>query len=350
MRVPYLLACLPLVAALAAGRTAAAAEDRRAAVLEQTASVIEARYVDAGKARELAAMLRAAKQEGRFAAATTPEAFSAALTEAMQQVSPDLHLRMDYEPAHEFAPDADGGEGRQVQRRDDSGATRMVRRTARIDPRSEAEIARSNFGVEAVEHLEGNIGYLRLSRFVPADLSRETLRAAIALIAHSDAVIIDLRRNIGGAPNAVGELLSPFYPAAGGPVLLHASENRAMGIRDAINTDPAQSREGLAKAPLYILVGERTASAAEIFAYAARRTGRATLVGTRTAGAGNGASRHSVGDGFALFLSEWRVLTGPGWERVGVAPDVDVPSDRALERALELARERMGTATPPPAG
>lgn len=75
-----------------------------------------------------------------------------------------------------------------------------------------------------------------------------------------------------------------------------------------------------------------------MFAYAARRAGRATLIGEVSAGAGNGAIKHSVGAGFALLVPEWRVITGPGWERVGVTPEVPIKSADALYRALELAR------------
>lgn len=249
---------------------------------------------------------------------------------------PDLHLRASYEPGYEFVPGA-GSDGR-VQRTDDSGATRQVVRTGRQDARSLDEIARTNFGVDRVEQLDGNVGYLKLSRFVPASLSRETLRAAIASLAESAAVIVDLRGNVGGHPDAVAQLLSPFFPADGGPIELHAAENRALDVRNAVVTDPALSQPGLVKVPLFVLVDAKTGSAAEMFAYASRRVGRATLIGETTAGAGNGAMKRSVGSGFALLVPEWRVLTGPGWERAGVTPDVPVKSADALDRALELAR------------
>ncbi|GAA4867997.1 S41 family peptidase [Luteimonas vadosa] len=262
----------------------------------------------------------------------------------MQEVAPDKHLRLDYEPDREYAP-AMGAARIVAQGTDDGGAVRQVVRTGRMDGRSVEQIAYSNFGVARVEHLPGNIGYLKLTRFVPAYLSRDTLRAAIALLAHSDAVVIDLRGNIGGAPDAVGELLSPFFPASGGTLELHAAENRAEGIRSAVTTDPVLARPALATAPLYVLTDKRTASAAEMFAYAARRAGRATLVGETTSGAGNGATRQSVGNGFVLTLSEWRILTGPGWEGVGVAPDLPVAAEDALDRALELASEAIAGQT-----
>lgn len=333
--------CARFTLTFALGLTTLAADsqaisDPRSAVLERMAELLDSRYLEASKGAELARMLRAAVGSQRFANAQDPVEFTRAVTRALQDTVPDLHLRASYEPDYEFVPGA-GREGR-VQRTDDSGATRQVIRTGRQDGRSLDEIARTNFGVDRVEQLDDNVGYLKLSRFVPPSLSRETVQANTASLAESDSVIVDLRGNVGGHPDAVAQLLSPFFSADGGPIELHAAENRALGVRNAVVTDPALSRPGLAKAPLFVLIDAKTGSAAEMFAYAARRAGRATLIGETTAGAGNGAMKHSVGAGFALLVPEWRVLTGPGWERVGVTPDVPVKSADALDRALEPAR------------
>jgi retinol-binding protein 3 len=42
-------------------------------------------------------------------------------------------------------------------------------------------------------------------------------------------------------------------------------------------------------------------------------------------------------------------LTQTDWEGTGVEPDVKVPADRALERALELARAQVEAAKLEPA-
>lgn len=314
----------------------AAAPDPRDAVLERMATLLEQRYVDEAQGRALATLLRDAARDDRFDAHSDPEAFAKAVQAALRATVPDKHLQVSFEPEAEFVPGAARDE--RVVRRDSAGP-RTVMRTGRMDARSVDAIAKTNFGVDRVEHLDGNVGYVALSRFVPAQLSRATLRAAIGLIAHSDAVVIDLRENIGGSPDAVGLLASPFFAAARGPVALHAADNRALGIHDVVATDPAQSVARLADAPLYVLVSSRTASAAEMFAFALKRLGRATIVGETTSGAGNGGTKQSVGEGFALVVPEWSNTLGT-WERVGVQPDVAVPATQALARALELARAR----------
>ena len=313
---------------------ATAVPDPRDAVLERMATLLEQRYVDAAKGRALATMLRDAARDDRFDAQSEPQAFAKAVQAALRSTVPDKHLQVSFEPDAEFVPGT--GPDQRVVRKDAGGA-RMVVRTGRMDARSVEAIAKTNFGVDRVEHLDGNIGYVALSRFVPADLSRDTLRAAIGLVAHSDAVVIDLRGNIGGSPDAVGLLASPFFAAERGAVALHAADNRALGIHDVVSTDPAQAVAQLADVPLYVLVSARTASAAEMFAFALKRLGRATIVGETTSGAGNGGAKQSVGEGFALVVPEWANTLGT-WERVGVRPDVAVPAADALAKAVELAR------------
>jgi C-terminal processing protease CtpA/Prc len=64
------------------------------------------------------------------------------------------------------------------------------------------------------------------------------------------------------------------------------------------------------------------------------------LVGETTHGAGNYGRPVSLPGGYAAFIPLGRTFdpdTGQGWEGTGVTPDVAVPADQALDKALELA-------------
>lgn len=309
----------------------------RGAVIDRTAQILRERYLDAALGARVADGLLAQKAE--LDKVSDPQAYAKAVTQAMQAIQPDLHLRMSYEPQTEFVPGT--AAPRAVPVAGPGGQVRQVMRTGRIDGRDAATIARTNFGFEAVQRLDGNVGYLRLSSFVPLDLSRPTAEAAMRFLANSDAVIIDLRGNYGGAPETVGYILSHFHAPDAPPTLLHASENRAAGVRSEVKTDPALGSKSLAAAPVYVLIDRRSASAAEMLAYSGARVGRVKVVGETSAGAGNGGLKYSVGDGYALFIAEWKVLTGPGWERIGVKPDVAVEPAAALATAHRLALQDL---------
>jgi hypothetical protein len=330
-----LLAALFVGAALSLPSPAAPAD--RGAVIDRTAQILRERYLDAALGAKVADGLLA--QQAELDKVSDPQAYAKAVTQAMQAIQPDLHLRMSYEPESEFVPGT--AAPRAVPVAGAGGQLRQVMRTGRIDGRDTATIARTNFGFDAVQRLDGNVGYLRLSSFVPLDLSRATAEAAMRFLANSDAVIIDLRGNYGGAPETVGFIMSHFYAPDAPPTLLHASENRAAGIRSEVKTDPALGNKSLATVPVYVLIDRRSASAAEILAYSGARVGRVKVIGETSAGAGNGGLKYSVGQGYALFIAEWKVLTGPGWERVGVKPDVAVEPAAALTTAHRLALQAL---------
>jgi len=84
------------------------------------------------------------------------------------------------------------------------------------------EAVLNNLGVHRVERLPGNVGYLDLRRFYEPDVAGEALVAAMQLVAHTLALIVDLRRNCGGQPGAVLQLCSYVL----GPESVHCYDIR----------------------------------------------------------------------------------------------------------------------------
>ena len=76
--------------------------------------------------------------------------------------------------------------------------------------------------------------------------------------------------------------------------------------------------------PLAVLVGENTQAAAELFACDLRNYGKATLVGTPTAGLGlvRQAFRLSTGDAVLLCVGEMLPYRGESFNGTGLEPDV----------------------------
>jgi carboxyl-terminal processing protease len=99
--------------------------------------------------------------------------------------------------------------------------------------------------------------------------------------------------------------------------------------------------------PVVVLVDERSASAAEIFAAAIKETERGTVVGRPTAGAVLASVEERLPDGGKLQISirDYRTQHGVRLEGRGVEPNVPVPlslddirrnTDRDLDAALSL--------------
>lgn len=75
------------------------------------------------------------------------------------------------------------------------------------------QMKRENYGIKKVEILDGNIGYLQMNKFVHPHFAGESMRAAMAFLAHTQALIIDLRAN-GGDEGLIGQFLCSYFFSA----------------------------------------------------------------------------------------------------------------------------------------
>jgi retinol-binding protein 3 len=302
----------------------------KAAIVETMAKAAEQRYVDAAGGAKIAARLRQRLAAGAYDAIASADGLATALTRDMLDAVPDVHLKAVYEP--------DRAERGQVRRMVPAGGASPAA-YARIDRRSDAQIAATNFGFAKVERLGGNIGYLKLTRLVPLQLSRDAALAAMAALNGSDAVILDLRGVPGGSPDLVVQLVSYFAKAE--PVRLMTTYNRSMDQTEELWTLASVGGSRLTDVPLYILQDKKTASAAEMLSYFVQRQRLGTVVGETSAGAGHGGNMIPVGSHISFFLPQIRITDGPGWEGTGVAPDIRSSSAEALNVALAAARAEV---------
>jgi len=90
--------------------------------------------------------------------------------------------------------------------------------------------------------------------------------------------------------------------------------------------------------PVYVLTSHRTASAAELAVDAIRATGRAVIIGERTAGQMLSQKPYDLPGSMQLFLpiADYISLGSGRIEGVGIEPDVRVDPGAALDTALEL--------------
>lgn len=92
--------------------------------------------------------------------------------------------------------------------------------------------------------------------------------------------------------------------------------------------------------PVFVLIDRHTASAAEPLAAFLKESGRATIVGQRSAGAMLSSDVRALPDGWLLRLptADYRTADGDRIEGIGVAPDVITLPDSAMSVALRQAR------------
>ncbi|MFK8184340.1 MAG: S41 family peptidase [Phormidesmis sp.] len=200
-----------------------------------------------------------------------------------------------------------------------------------------------NFDINRVERLRGNIGYLELFSFEPPEFAGDSLAAAMTFLAHTSALIIDLRRNRGGSASMVALLTSylfPAYPAIHLTDLHWPKENRTQQSW----TLPYVGGSRYLNKPVYVLIGSETFSAAEEFAYNLKHLKRAVMVGETTVGGANPGAGFRLSDHFWMFIPTGQavsIATGENWEGSGVLPDFKVPTELALKTSQLLAFRKL---------
>jgi hypothetical protein len=298
------------------------------AVIDGAIKRLEAEYVFPDVATQMTQSLRKRQADKAYAGIKTGQALAQQLTKDLQAVSKDKHLRVVC--STEKFPQLPTGSGK------DGDPTPQMKEEMRQMGQW------MNAGYRKVERLGGNVGYLALDGFLPVDAALEPAAAAMAFLANTEALIIDLRRNGGGEPESVALLCSYFFGSQ--PVHINSLYSR----KENKTTDYWTRKEVAGKRYLgkdiYVLIGPRTFSGAEEFAYDLQTQKRAVLVGQTTGGGAHPGDLVSLGDHFVMFVPTGRAInpiTKTDWEGTGVKPDVAVPADKALEKAHELAIQKI---------
>ncbi|MDB5276584.1 MAG: hypothetical protein JWR61_1539 [Ferruginibacter sp.] len=205
----------------------------------------------------------------------------------------------------------------------------------------------NNYTFKKVEILPGNIGYLPFDLFTDdIEAAKPTINAALKFLANTDALIIDLKNNMGGSPQMVGQLESYFFKEK-----THMNDliNRTNMDTTFLYADPAKSDGIYLSMPVYILTGQHTFSGAEDFSYGMQVAKRAIVVGETTGDGADPQMPFSVGQGFIVFIPFARSLnpvTQTDWEGKGVIPDAKTTARMAFIKAQEIIfRNQLSSAT-----
>ena len=293
--------------------------------VEAAAKVLTENYIFPDKAVTAVALIRDNLKAGRYAGLAR-DAFAKKLTEDLQSVTHDKHMRVTVDGAP--PPDmADKGPP-----------------------------PPSLFGFERAERLKGNIGYVKLNGFMSREAFAIGADALMPKLAATDGLIIDMRDNHGGDPAAVSYLVS-FFVAAGSPVHVNDIVWRKSGTQDysrevfSTSATPVSYRK-----PVYLLTGPGTFSGGEEFSYDMQVLKLATLYGETTGGGANPGDVRPLGAGLSIFVPTGRAenpVTKTNWEGTGVKPDVATSAKDAFSAvyaaALKAAHQAPVTAATPDA-
>lgn len=300
--------------ALAAQDIALKAADR-AAVVRMLAEKMNANYIEPAVAERVGSAIARKNAEGGYASAASAQAFSAVLAQDLRALSGDLHFGAMLDEGYR-----------------ERGNAAEVPTRARMDEARE-QTERWGYGIEKVERLPGNVGYIELRGFGRTEFVGPAYSAAMSLMAGTEALILDLRRNGGGSPASVAYLMSHFFPFGDERHLIDIYNRPTDTTRQIFTVATVAQRYDK---PVYVLTSARTFSGGEDFSYSMQAQKRGTVVGETTGGGSNPVGRFRVGQGIVVVIPTSRTtnfVTKTNWEHVGVKPDIAVPAAQALQTA-----------------
>ena len=297
----------------------------RLAVVDTLCDRVERYYVFPERAKTVSKAIQNRYKAHEYDRITSAMEFADSLTVHMQAAVPDIHLRTHYR--HEPIP---------VETDDGPPDEAEVRRVA--------ELGRyTNYGFEKMERLPGNVGYLDLRKFSGDPPGQATAVSAMNFLSNTDALIVDLRRNGGGHPKMIATILTYFTK----PEDRLQFNTFYMRESDATNqywTSPYVPGPRYTGKPVYVLTINRTASAAEEFAYDVQTHKLGTVVGAVSAGGANPGGMYRLNENFAAFIATGRAInpvTKTNWEGVGVKPDTLTTAGEALRTAYIMALQEI---------
>ncbi len=293
----------------------------RTDVVEGVLRKLKDHYVFPEVATHMEEAIRRRLQGGEYDGMTDPAELCDVVTTHLREVSRDKHLRVVYSAEPRPMRESDEPTLEEIAEWNDFGRLQ-------------------NFGFQKVARLDGNVGYLELRGFFAAAApgAGEAAAAAMTLLAHTSALIVDLRHNGGGDPAMIALLSSYLFDRQ---VHLNSLYWRTGDQTQQFWTLPyvPGARFGGEK-PIYVLTSNFTFSGAEEFTYNLQTLKRATIIGETTGGGAHPGGSYRITPHFAVSVPSGRAInpiSGTNWEGTGVTPDIAVPQDEAYQVAYRAA-------------
>ena len=308
----------------------------------ELADLLQTYYLFPDVGEQYASYLQSRAVQGDYEAPANDAEFAASLTDGLQRVSQDAHLRVSVVS---------------------NGAT-----SQRSQRRSPGNV------IQNAMWLSDGVAYVAITGLPDSEEAQNAMLHFLEEYEGADALVLDLRFCPGGSLSVMDELFSRLYRepthlltmdmrrGAGG-VLESSFMNRpTLEQQDAPPgivrwhhmAQPISDDDPWADTRVFVL-SDMTASACEHLTLALKRTGRATIVGGRTRGAGHFGNTQQFGDGqYEVFVPVGRTYdpqTNKGWEGGGIPPHVEVMPEMALDHVigeLGIAAEEV-TLPPAPA-
>ncbi len=293
-------------------------------IIADLAKVLMDNYCSPEKLAGMEEAIDTASSNTEILGISDPASLATVLTDGVKQTLFDSRVQVTYEPG--FVPV-------------------LPPAMPDIPPEQVAEMIK---GTVKVEILDGDIGYLKIQHIIGEEMAQKVgpvlLEYIWDKILPTSAMILDFRSAVSGELSGIPYIVSYFTDPE---PLIHIDSvyDRTSDVTIELWSMPTLlgKRYGTSK-PLIVLTSKNTLGVAEDVAYCLKNLKRATIVGENTAGGSIKINKIKVGDtDFYVTVpvaKSINPITGKSWEVNGVAPDVEVAAEDALDAAIAIIKFR----------
>lgn len=329
------------------------AKGQKEELVNSLADALSQKYVLADEGARFSQLLLDKHQEGAFSGTTTKAEFIAQLNKSLYAITRDKHVSVRLQKSKQpqgrvmrrVVQPGEGGNatpsGAQKKRVRVAGPQQNNNASSQLAERnSPGQSIKAMFGLPEgdsilTSRLPGNVGLMTVKDLLG---SREEVDSAMAKLSDTDGLIIDVRQCPGGSGEISTQIASYFMPEGRELMRYHTRGEPVFSTRSV--EFPAGTKRYLNK-PVYLVTSESTGSACEALSYVLKYHDLAIVLGENSAGAGHAltAPMTPVGFGMVAFIPNTRPehpRHKGGFEKVGVAVDVDASTPVAVERAYQL--------------
>jgi hypothetical protein len=310
-------------------REANLSEINKKEIIDSLTKKLKEFYIRPNAIGEINTKLNENYKKGNYKNISNPNQYASALTTDLLEISKDLHFSVMYN--QQWVNDQLKNKDAELQKI--------------IKAQELVKAKKNNFGFRQAQILEGNIGYLEFSYFHDPAEGSETAASLMQFLSNSDALIIDLRKNNGGAMEMAQFISSYFFSNKEMPLYkYYYYESERKRVDREMWLLPSVPGKRLDDIDIYILTSGATFSAAEWMSYSLQNLKRVTIVGEQTAGGAHPIDRKILTQGFSINIPFGEVkdpITQLDFEGKGVTPDVLSKSGDALNTAHLLALQKL---------
>jgi len=300
-------------------------QEEKKQVVDSIALFMAEKYVFPDKGKEMGDLVSKNFKNGDYDNLSDPIEFASRLSEDLLTINNDRHIGVRYMP-EQIA---------MLKKADEDGNNKELEEFEK----KQREFV--NFNFQEIKILPGNVGYLKFNGFMDASVAGPTAISAMNFLAHTDALIIDLRDNGGGSPSLIQLITTYFFEDSEHLNSFYIRDGDQMNQFWTLTYVPG---EKLLETDIYILTSSYTFSGAEEFTYNLKNMKRAIVVGETTGGGAHPVSSYIINDNFMVrvpFGKAVNPITHDNWEGKGIKPHVETTRDKAKDVAYVMALDSL---------